>query len=122
MFFNGSVNIGDLVGHMLFRLGSEAGAFSDKDRLVGDLDGNVGCNVGVGVGVHYGECGLGVDKGALHISCHQLSAFLANVSICLALFCVGDIDAGGDVDDVGDVDGDGDEGYEAGHDTGRWCR
>ena len=114
MFFNGSVNIGDLVGHMLFRLGSEAGAFSDKDHLVGDLDGNVGRNVGVGV--HYGECGLGVDKGALHIPCHQLSAFLANVSICLAILCVGDID--GD----GDVDGDGDEGYEAGHDTGRWCR
>ena len=78
-----------------------------------------------------------------------MSAFVANVSICLALICVvdllddeltflipqkilccGDVDAGGDVDVdadgdvdyVGDVDGDGDEGYEAGHDTGRWCR
>ena len=47
---------------MLFRLGSEAGAFSDKDRLVGDLDGNVGVGVDVDVGVHEGECGLSVDK------------------------------------------------------------
>ena len=36
----------------------------------------------------------------------------------------GDVDDGDNVDDGDDVDagGDGDEGYEAGHDTSRWCR
>ena len=77
---------------MFCRLGSEAGAFADKNHLVGDF--------GVGVhedhllgdldgGVHDSECGPSVDKGALHVylvtNCQHLPSLF--FSKCQLLPC-----------------------------------